>query len=379
MSDAAARAGAVLTIDLDAVVENWRRLGARLAPGVRAMAVVKADAYGLGAAKVAPALAAVGCTRFGVATIDEGIALRQALPEGEILVFSGPFAGTERDFLAHRLTPVLNSPEQIAGWAARARAAGRRLPAVIHVDTGLSRLGLSEAEARALAADRATRDAFEIVLVMSHLAIAEQAAHPLNRQQFDRFAAARRLFPGVPASFVASSGIFLGPEWQADWVRPGAALYGVNPIEAEPNPMAQVVHLKGRIVQVRDIDAGRTVGYGATWRATQSTRLAVVAAGYADGLLRSLSNRGSAILGETRVPLVGRVSMDLMVFDVGALPAAAARPGDFVTLIGPGNTVDQVGEAAGTNGYEILTGLSRRYHRIWRGGTGATGAGAGAG
>ncbi len=165
------------------------------------------------------------------------------------------------------------------------------------------------------------RDAFELILLMSHLAIAEEPDHPLNREQFDRFALARRLFPGIPASLVASSGIFIGPEWQADWVRPGAALYGVNPIPGKPNPMAQVVHLQGKIVQVRDIDAGRTVGYGATWRASKNTRLAIVAAGYADGLLRSLSNRGSAILGETRVPLAGRVSMDLMAFDIGALPA----------------------------------------------------------
>ena len=377
MSDAAARAGAVLTIDLDAIVENWRRIAAHLAPDVRAMAVVKADAYGLGATRIAPALAAAGCARFGVASIDEGIALRRALPEGEILVFSGPFAGTEPDFVAHRLAPILNSPQQIAGWAAHARSINHRLPAVIHVDTGLSRLGLSEKEARAFAADNVVRDAFEMILLMSHLAIAEEPNHPLNREQFDRFALARRLFPGIPASLVASSGIFIGPEWQADWVRPGAALYGVNPIPGKPNPMAQVVHLQGRIVQVRDIDAGRTVGYGATWRASKNTRLAIVAAGYADGLLRSLSNRGSAILGETRVPLAGRVSMDLMAFDIGALPAVAARPGDFVTLIGPGNTVDDVGDAAGSNAYEILTGLSRRYHRIWRGGTGATGAGAG--
>ena len=368
MADAADRAGAVLTIDLDALAANWRRLNAELAPGVRAAAVVKADAYGLGAAEVAPRLAAAGCARFCVATLDEGIALREILPASEIHVFSGPFAGTEPDFVAANLVPVLNSPAQVAAWVAHARSLGRRLPAILHVDTGLSRLGISAEQARAFAIDNAAREAFELVLVMSHLAIAEDPDHPLNREQLERFATIRILFPNIEASLAASSGIFLGAGWHADWVRPGAALYGVNPTPGKPSPMAQVVHLQGRIVQVREIDAGGTVGYGATWRAARKTRLAVVAAGYADGLLRSLSNRGGAMVGESRVPLVGRVSMDLMVFDIGALPEASLRPGDFLTLIGPGNDVDQVGAAAGTNGYEILTSLGRRYHRIWRGG-----------
>jgi alanine racemase len=367
MSDAAVRAGAVLTIDLAAIVENWRRLTARLGAGTRAMGVVKADAYGLGASQVAPALAKAGCTRFCVASLDEGIALRRVLPDAEILVFAGPFAGTEADFDANRLWPVLNSPEQIALWLAHARRVERRLPAVIHVDTGLSRLGLSLGEAKTASQEKALRDAFDILLVMSHLAIAEEPAHELNRKQLLRFFDARRLFPGIPASLSASAGLFLGADWQADWVRPGAALYGVNPTPYQANPMAQVIHLQGKIVQVRDIDQGETVGYGATWRAPGRTRLAVVAAGYADGLLRSLSNRGSAMVGESRVPLVGRVSMDLMVFDVGALPEGAVRPGGMVTLIGGENTLDQVADAAGTNGYELLTGLGRRYHRVWQG------------
>ena len=374
MSDATARAGAVLTIDLDAITENWRRLTARLKPGARAAAVVKADAYGLGAAHVAPALAKAGCARFCVANLEEGIALRPLVTDAEILVFAGPFAGTEGDFIAHRLLPVLNSPAQVTAWASTARRAGQQLPAAIHVDTGLSRLGLSETELRNFAGDGSIREAFDLVLLMSHLAIAEEPDHPLNRRQFERFAAARKLLPEIPGSLAASAGIFLGPEWHHDWVRPGAALYGVNPTPDRTNPMVQVVHLQGKIVQVRNIDAGETVGYGATWRAPKPTRLAVVAAGYADGLPRSLSNHGGAFLGGTRVPLVGRVSMDLMVFDIGALPENAAHEGGLVTLIGEGNTVDQVGTAAGTNGYEILTGLGQRYHRIWRGAAGGSGA-----
>lgn len=366
MSDAAARAGAVLTIDLAAIVENWRRLNARLRPGARSMAVIKADAYGLGAAQVGSALARAGCTRFAVASLDEGIALRDALPEAEILVFAGPFARTEDDYEANRLWPVLNSPEQIARWSAYADRVGHKLPAVVHVDTGLSRLGLSADEARAFAIDRRAHDAFDLMLVMSHLAIAEEPEHPLNKTQLNRFAAIRRLFPDTPASLSASAGLFLGPEWQADWVRPGAALYGVNPTPYQPTPMVQVIDLKARIVQVRDIDQGESVGYGATWRAPGRTRLAVVAAGYADGLLRSLSNRGSAMVGESRVPLVGRVSMDLIVFDVGAVPEFMVHPGGFVTLIGAGNDIDQVADAAGTNGYEMLTSLGQRYHRVWK-------------
>jgi alanine racemase len=372
VSDAAARAGAILTVDLGAIVANWRILLGKLKPGARAAAVVKADAYGLGMAHVAPALAAAGCTRFCVANLDEGIALRAVLPETkfsgpEILVFSGPFAGTEDDYVAHRLIPVLNSPEQIERWGNAARAANLSLAAAIHVDTGLSRLGLPEAGLRELAQDREARAAIDIVLVMSHLAVAEQPDHPLIHAQRERFAHAAALLPGVPTSLAASSGIFLGADWQGDWVRPGAALYGVNPIPSRPNPLAQVVQLQGKIVQVRHIDAGQTVGYGATWRAARATRVAIVAAGYADGLPRALSNRGSAFLGEHRVPLVGRVSMDLMAFDVGALPESAAREGAVMTLIGGANTVDAVGESAGTNGYEILTSLGQRYHRVWTG------------
>jgi alanine racemase len=367
VADASARAGAILAIDLDAIVANWRLLLARLKPGTRAAAVVKADAYGLGAAKVAPALARAGCTRFCVATLDEGIALRGALVEPEILVFSGPLAGTESDYLEHRLTPVLNAPDQIERWEDAARKVDQRLAAALHVDTGLSRLGLSEAQLREFVGDRAARAAIDVVLLMSHFAVTEEPGHPLNQTQRERFVAARALLPGVPGSLASSAGIFFGPDSQHDWVRPGAALYGVNPLPGKPNPMAQVVHLQAKILQTRYIDAGVTVGYGATWRASRPTRLATVAAGYADGLPRALSNRGSALLGDRLVPLVGRVSMDLMVFDVTDAPEGAAHEGGSITLIGGVLGVDAVAAAAGTNGYEILTSLGRRYHRVWTG------------
>jgi alanine racemase len=368
VTDPDRHATAVLTIDLDAIVANWRTLAARLKPGARCAAVVKADAYGLGAAKVAPALQRAGCRRFVVATLDEGLALRPLLPGADILVLSGPFAGTEHDILAADLLPVLNSPEQVAAWAAFAKRAGRRLPAAVHVDTGMSRLGLSHSQAAALAEDSAALGNLDLRLVMSHLACADEPRHPMNRRQLDAFNAARALFPDIEGSLAASSGIFLGLDWHADWGRPGAALYGVQPTAEGPNPMVQVVRLEGRIIQLRDVDAGETVGYGATHRVSARSRLAIVAAGYADGIFRSLSNRGCGHLGENQVPLVGRVSMDLIIFDVTGLPDGVVHPGAMIDLIGPNNTVDQMARDAGTIGYEVLTALGRRYCRRYLGG-----------
>lgn len=367
MPDPATRAGAILTIDLAALCANWRALADRVGPATQAAAVVKADAYGLGAARVAPALLVAGCRRFVVATLDEGIALRSLLPGADILILSGPLPGGEADFHAYGLLPVLNSPAQIAGWAAFSRAKGERLAAVLHVDTGMSRLGLRQEEVRALAEDGPTLSAIELKLIMSHLACADEPAHALNRRQLDSFNAARAFFPSLPGSLAASSGIFLGAGWHADWVRPGAALYGVNPTPGKANPMRQVVRLQGRILQVRDVDAGDTVGYGATHRCAAPTRLAVVAAGYADGLFRSLGNRGCGLLGGNRVPLVGRVSMDLAIFDVGGVPEGLAHPGATIDLICPANDLDAVAQAAGTIGYEVLTALSPRYCRTYVG------------
>ncbi len=361
------RAGATLTVDLDAICANWRRLAAMLRPGANCAAVVKADAYGCGAIQVAPALLAAGCRRFGVASLDEGLALAPLLRDADILVFSGPLPGTEAEYTARRLIPVLNSPAQAAAWVELARKLDRRLPAVLHVDTGLTRLGFGLEEARALAEDNALRAAIDIQLVMSHLACAEEPAHPMNASQLAAFRAARAFLPGVEGSLAASSGIFLGADWHADWARPGAALYGINPTPNKPNPMRQVVHLQGEIVQVREIDAGRTVGYGATWRAPGKARLATAALGYADGLPRTLSNRGAAYLGDTRVPIVGRVSMDLTVFDVTQAPPELARPGAMLDLIGPRLVVDEVAETAGTIAYELMTGLGQRLRRVYVG------------
>ena len=367
---AAARAGAILTIDLDAVADNYRRLCAELGAAACA-AVVKADAYGLGMARVAPALARAGARTFFVAQLEEATALRAMFPvevEVEIFVFNGLGAGRAAEFQAGRVHPVLNSLGEIGAWAAAARAAGRALPAAVHIDTGISRLGLPDDELEALAADRGRLAGIDLRYLVSHLACADRPEHPLNAEQLRRFRAARARLPDAPASLANSSGIFLGADYHLDLARPGVALYGVNPTPGQPNPMRQVVRLQGKILQVREIDASRTVGYGATHRAAGPTRIATVAVGYADGYLRSLSNRGSAWLGDRRVPVVGRVSMDLITLDVTGASAEAARPGAFVDLIGADLSTDEVAEAAGTIGYEILTSLGRRYHRVYRGG-----------
>ncbi len=363
-SDPAERAGAVLEIDLTGIVANWRMLAARVEPA-RCAAVVKADAYGLGAAQVSAALVAAGCRLFFVATLDEGIALRQALPAScKIGVFNGPVPGSADEFLSHRLIPVLNEPGQIAEWTTiTARRGG--CPAMLHIDTGMARLGLTLREFEGLVAER--RHPTRWSALISHLGCADEPANPLNEIQRARFVSARHQLGDPPASLAASSGIFLGRLYHFDFVRPGAALYGVNPQAGTPNPMNQVVRLKGRILQVREVDRGDPVGYGAAHLMEQPGRLATVALGYADGWLRSLSHRGSGRLGGKRVPLRGRVSMDLVIFEVSGVDPSLARPGGYIELLDDDYGVDAAAADAGTIGYEVLTGLGRRCHRIYRG------------
>jgi alanine racemase len=365
-SDPIDRAGAILEVDLAALVANWRMLAALVAPADCA-AVVKADAYGLGARQVSAGLAAAGCRSFFVATLDEGIALRNALPAScEIAVFNGPLPGSAEEFVWHRLIPVLNEPGQIADWVETLRR-HRRLPAMLHVDTGMARLGLTEREFARLADVLSRESATRWRGLISHLACADQPEHPLNDLQRARFASMRGRFGGMPASLAASSGIFLGRGFHFDFVRPGAALYGINPQPGATNPMGQVVRLKGRIVQIREVERGESVGYGATHVMDHPGRLATVAVGYADGWLRSLSQRGSGRVGGERVPLLGRVSMDLVVFDVSTADPSLARPGGFIELLDDDYGVDAAALDAGTIGYEILTALSRRCHRVYRG------------
>jgi alanine racemase len=364
------RAGGLLRVDLDAIAGNYRLLRGKLTQGAACGAVVKADAYGLGMTRVAPALFAAGCRAFFVALLDEGIALRAILPDAEIHVFASATAATAGEFTRHRLIPVLNHLGQIADFTAHARAQGARLTADIHVDTGMNRLGLPESEVAALTEAPTLLDGLTLRLAMSHLACADEPDHPLNRAQRERFVAARQRVPALAAakaSFANSAGIFLGPDFHFDLARPGAALYGLAPQVNSPNPMGQVVRLQGRILQVRDVDTPMTVGYGAAHRVTGKGRIATVGIGYADGYLHALTNRGHAYIGDIRVPVVGRVSMDLITLDVSQVPPALAAPNGLVDLIGPHCPPDTLATEARTIGYEILTSLGSRYPRVYSG------------
>lgn len=363
MADRERQAGAVLTIDLGAIRANYRLLRAR-AEGADCGAAVKADAYGLGAVPVAKALAAEGCRHFFVAHLDEGIALRPHLPaSADLFVLHGPLPGTEPEFVAQRLIPVLNSAEQVAGWRQAAKVEGRRLPAVIQVDSGMSRLGLSPAEVDAWLDDPDYLRGIELRLLMSHLACAERQDHPMNAAQLETFNALRSKLPACPASFANSSGIFLGPDYHFDLVRPGAALYGIAPVHGAPNPMRPVVTLQAKVIQTRVIQHGECVGYGASYRAEGTRRIATISTGYADGWLRSLSGCGIADVDGVRVPIVGKVSMDTLALDVTELPVERVHPGALVDLISRSLPVDDVAARAGTIAYEILTSLGSRYHR----------------
>jgi alanine racemase len=360
---ALARASAILEIDLGAIAANWRRLKRELAPGARMAAVVKADAYGLGVAQVAPLLARAGCDRFFVATLDEGLALRKLLPKAPIAILDGLLPGTDGDFARARLMPVLNDWGQVVRW----HKAHPRRPAVLHIDTGMARLGLSRADLDRLAGDPAILASLNLAAIMSHLACADEPDHPKNPEQLARFRAALARLPKAPASLAASSAIFLGRAYHFDIVRAGAALYGVNPLPGKPNPMRATVALKARILQVRDVDAGETVGYGATHRMERPSRIATIAVGYADGWLRSASDRGSAAIAGQRVPVVGRISMDLLTLDVTEIAADRAKPGAYVDLLDATHGIDEAAAAARTIGYEMLTLLGRRYARVYRG------------
>ena len=349
----------LLTVDLRAIVANWRDLAARGAPGAVA-GVVKADAYGLGVKAVAPALQAAGCRHFFVACLTEGLALRGVLgPRPMIAVLEGFPPGADGDAA---LTPVMNSLGDVAAHAASGRASGVARRAILHVDTGMARLGLDAAELARLSADHSLLSGVDILYVMTHLACADEPAHPMNAAQAQRFAEACAGLPLARRSFANSSGMFLGADFASDLARPGCALYGINPTPDRPNPMRQVMRLEAPVLQVREIPAGTPVGYGATWTAARPTRIATVAAGYADGYLRSLSGKAVADFHGRPVPLVARVSMDLTTFDVTDLPQIA--PGDRLTLIGgPGCSPDEVAARAGTIGYEVLTSLGARYAR----------------
>jgi len=366
----------VLTVDLDAIVANWRKLEKTAVPAECA-GVVKANAYGCGTEPVARALAAAGCKTFFVATLDEAAAVRAAVPSATIYTLDGFFQNSGEAYARIDCRPVIGDLNELAEWDVFCRRTGWSGGAAIHIDTGMNRLGLTITEAQGII-PRINAGDHGITLVMSHLVSAEQLNSPINARQLTTFREIASLFSGVPASLSNSSGIFLGAQFQFDMVRPGAALYGVNPTPEADNPMQPVVELKARIVQFRNIERGETVGYGGTWTARRPTRLAIVSAGYADGYFRAASasdgTRGAeVIVAGKRCPVAGRISMDLMAVDVTDLPPNAARRGHMVTLLGEGITVDELAHHFGTIGYEVLTSLGSRYARVYKGGA-ATGA-----
>lgn len=350
--------GGQIQVNRAAIAANLSLLR-KLSPGAYVAAVVKADGYGLGMAGVLPAL--TSCESFFVARLEEGIALRALVPKARIFVLDGAARDTAPALIAHHLIPVLGSLEQIACWQA---AQGGAM--ALHIDTGMSRLGLPPEELSVLAAEAGKRLAgMTPVLVMSHLACSDEAANAMNRTQLSRFRAALALLPAAPASLAASGGVLLGRDYHFDLVRTGLALYGGNPQAGTPNPMQTVAQLAGRILQLRQIAPGDTIGYGASFTATRPMTIATIALGYADGVLRSGSNKAFAMVGGHRAPFAGRVSMDLITLDVTGIAGVAT--GDLAELFGPELPLDEAATAWGTIPYELLTGLSRRIPRVYVG------------
>jgi alanine racemase len=357
-------AGAIVTIDLAAIRENYRRLRARLGR-VKCAGVVKADAYGLGAAQVAPALVEEGCDTFFVAQVSEGISLRDVLgPKPSIYILNGIPPGAEGECVAEGLIPVINSLEQLVAWRRAAR--GETMPAAIQVDTGMSRLGMAPTEVERLASDPDILAGISVRLVMSHLACADEPDHPANLVQCRTFERLRARLPRAAASLANSSGIFLGPDYHYDVARPGAALYGINPTPGSPNPMRPVIRLCAKVIQTRELQAGTGVGYGHSFRTAGPLATATISLGYADGWHRKAA--GAAFFNGVRLPFAGRVSMDSIILDISALPRGALRAGDLVDLIDERQTVDDVAGFSSTIGYEVLTGLGRRLYRRYVGG-----------
>ena len=346
-------APAILTIDLSVVAANYNIIKQKAGPRCTVAGVIKADAYGLGMEKIWAALENQDCPFYFVATPDEALALRH-LTKKPVAVLSGIYSGAEDDFIRHNIIPVLNAPEDIKRWSTAAQRHRLHLPAILHFDTGMNRLGLT------VPPDEINAEGLDIKIVMSHFACADDKDHALTAQQFERFQKIAAHFPLAKQSIANSAGILRNVAYHLGLARPGMALYGLNPTPETDNPMCPVVKLEARILQVKKIGKGETVGYGASWRAEKETSVATVALGYADGFLRSLSNRGALYYNGHACPVIGRVSMDAVTVDMGA---QTPRQGEMLEVIGPHQSADDLATAAGTIGYEILTSLGRRYHR----------------
>lgn len=375
MDEIFAAASNRLTIDLRALIENWLSMG-RLSGKARAAAVLKADAYGVGIEPVAEALYEAGARDFFVASVEEGVDLRPLVPDGRIYILAGMWPGNEQLFFDNGLVPIINSEEQLACFMAAISERGDH-PCVLHVDTGMNRLGLSVDEALALAGDPSRPASFSPILVMSHLACGDDPQSPLNRRQLESFRAVTAAFEGVESSLANSAGVHLGPDFHFDMTRPGIAVYGGEAVNGMANPMKPVVRAEARIIQIRTAKAGESASYGAAAMLEHDTRIATVAVGYADGYhrasgagvpLRQTNLAGaSGFVAGHRVPLLGRVTMDLSLFDITGLPEGAVRTGDYIELFGENILLDEAARSAGTIGYEFLTSLGGRYERLYIG------------
>ena len=355
-------APARLTVDLNAVEQNWRLMD-QLSGGARTAAAVKADAYGLGATHVAPRLAKAGCRDFFVATADEGVALRSLLPDARIFVLSGLWNGLEALFLNAQLIPVANSVEQLEFTLSVPLIEGYAL----FVDTGMRRLGLSPDEAIGFLNSGQPKPR----LLISHLACADTPAHKMNRQQLESFQALAANFSDIESSLSSSAGILLGADYRFSMTRPGIALYGGQPTKSTPLALKNVVTVETRVLQTRNVKQGDAISYGSTHVCQRDGRMAVLAAGYADGIHRALSGDGTKLRdvvkqgGQTYfngyfMPVIGRITMDLLMIDITDVEL---QPGDYVELIGENISLESAAEAAGTISYELLTSLGQRLSR----------------
>jgi alanine racemase len=356
------RACTVLTIHLQKIAANYRKLVELVAPAECAV-VIKADAYGLGAEKIAPALWQAGAKTFFVATLMEGIALRKVLKDASIAVLNGLFCGCEKDYIRYRLLPILNHLEEVELWSKASKKASRKLPAFLHIDTGLNRLGMEKREVEKLSQATHLLESIDFQMHLSHFACADSHNHPMIERQAKEFLQLKSLLPAAKASLCNSAGIFCGKEFHHELVRPGAALYGLNSRSSEENPLEQVLSWHGRILQVRELDAGESVGYGAGYIAEKKTKLAIISAGYADGLIRPRENRTFVEIAGQKAAVVGRVSMDLLTIDVTDVPEAHVYRGAIVKLLNENLTIDSMAKSCNAISHELLVSLGKRCLR----------------
>lgn len=361
----------VLTVNLSALADNYRQFQEKAGPDCAVAGVVKADAYGTGLKPVVEKLTELGCPHYFVATLDEAVQVREINKEAPVGVLGGLYHGAEEEYVTHDIRPILNSPDDIERWVQVARKLDRKLPAILHLDTGMNRLGLSSDESEMVIQNPDLLEGINIELVMSHFASADDKDHPQTQMQADRFAALMTSFAGAKKSLSNSSGTYRNKAYHYDLIRPGYSLYGGNPTPEVANPVGPVVSLDARIYQIRQVKKGEAIGYGATHEFQNDGVTATVGLGYADGFLRSGSSRtidgrpeaATLFWDGQACPIIGRVSMDLVSVDLTHITGARPEAGDSLEILGPHQGIDDLAQSMGTIGYEVLTSLGARYTR----------------